>query len=535
YTEIAKPDSTAGWERNIAPDGSYTVEEGGRLTEQHLASGITGVFDSAGEEDWHLDRNGNMVDDESDPDAPPLTEEDDTDNDGCHEMMDFDDNNNDNDENINFDDSDYNTNLLARYTKNISVNCVDTSPMFYFELAVDPSEGDAPLTVNAEVLYKGEKRSIEKFEWLSGLPGAAPVETTEPEITLVYDKYGTFILTVILHHKSGKQLVDTYPIVVKKPGAVTSVVELGTFDPGCTGSFCYTMDVDIDQYGNIFVLSENWDVPDRGLVNVLSGDETWLDSMVLETAERGALVNLSIDDNGFIYVLDSNIGLSVSIYNSRGTLVKLISLADFGEVLEFKGLAVADNGDIFVGRGRGNNITLIKCVRAEDYACSVLDQVNIASDDGFIGALDVDLDMTSEGNIAILAVGLVSYYTQEGVLISSFTPSGPQDVSWIFHLAIGPNDEVFVSDNRRYDIPNATIYVYDSDGNSLYNFEVPAFNWGMYVDKLGIIYMTTYDQGIVRTYAPEYIVDQAAGRIAARAPEVPGFNIRRVNVVPLDG
>ena len=564
YTSIVKPNDTSGWRREIEPDGSYTTFSGDSIIEKHTPDGLTVSYKLDGAESWTLDENGNFTDDRNDPNAPPLTTDNDSDSDGCHNMLDFDDDDNDNDGNSNFDDNDFNTNMLARHSREVaSVPCMTTN-FFSMELEATPNRGNAPLTVHATAKIKGIADAVDKYIWITGKPGEQPLETNENNIDIPYDKYGSFLLIVIVQLKNGAQALDTSSIVIVDDARLEPLVPFKTFDAVCTQPErnCYTMDVDIDQYGNIFVLAENWSAEYFNQISVHNPQHEWIDTLELDTEQKTAqngteLLNLTLDKNGFIYVLDTYDPARVVIFNSLGERVSEVSLEEFQEDAiggwEFKGLVVSNEGDIIVGHAYFDAFKwdIIRCSKKTGYQCKVVDTIAVQTDYMFGAIFDVDLDVSPQGEIVALSYGDLFFYNTDDDLLKTYPLFDSLPVNYqnlnsgtfqLSHLAIGPGGEIYTTqyyehtydpETREY-YNEAFLHVFNSAGVYQYSLSIPHFNWDIFVDNLGILYITTYNEGIISLYAPEYIAGQALGRMALRSENISGFNVRRVKIVPLD-
>ena len=535
YTRIEKTDENT-WTREIEPDGTYVTTESGKTKEEHFSNALTVSYDASDIESWILDENANFTEDTVDPVAPELTEENDTDSDGCHNMRDFMDNDNDNDSSINFDDSNYNTNLLVGAVHNIDTDCVPTAPAFAVFLQADNTAGDAPLQVNAQIELYADLDNIEKFEWLSGKPGAPAQETQTPGASFTYTEYGTFVLTAIIHLVDGRRLIDTLPIYVRKTEDAGQLEQYTTFEAVCESDNCYTMDVNVDQYGNVFVLAEDWDGGPDSMVSVHDPHYEHVNTIDMEDGSMNVeIVSMAMDKNGFIYLLDTEDRLAVTIHNSLGEQVKEVDVNVSGEdgFMDYMGLAINDAGNLFIGHidRSADKAELIKCTRASDYTCEQFAEVDLTPDI-FVGIFELDVDMTSDDEVAFLHDNKVFYYNQDGTLLRTHTLQqiSPFNAG---HLAVGPDDEFYAGYNDT--LTNSIISAYSSSGDYQYEFNVPYFIWGMHVDNIGILYVTTYSQGIVSLYAPGYIVNQSAGRALARNTDVPGFTLHPVTIIRTDG
>lgn len=542
YTTIEKPDDPGGWTTEIEPDGTYTIERNGEVIEQHYSDGMTVVRGAGGAESWTLDGNANFTDDTSDPDAPALTSQTDSDGDGCHNMRDFDDADSDNDGAANRDDADYNTNLLAGSVLGISTNCVMTAPIYAIELVAEPAEGGAPLTVEAHTRFRGDPAAIEKFVWTTGIPGAEPIETAIPKLTITYEQYGAYILTVVVTLTTGEELVDTFPILVVDRGNTDQLVHLTDFDAQCSGGdLCYTMDVDVDQYGNLFVLIHDFlGDPQSGQVGIYDPSYDLIDTIDTPHPDqygRSQPLNIAVDENGFIYVLDSWDTGAVLIYDSLGRKLDEISMATVlsGESTwaTLSGIAVNDGGDFFVGHAIGAWDEIIHCTKSSGYQCEIIGPLTMIG--GGLGAVfNMDVELTGSGDLAVLYEDKLYYYRQDGTYIKACPLVKEDDVEEsLAHLALGPRDEIYIAGMENI-YGRTNIYVYNSECEFQYSFSVPyELLWDTGVDQLGKLYIAAFSAGIISVYAPEYLVNQSAESVAARAARNGGFNVRPVRVIRL--
>ena len=538
YSTMVQPDN-AGWIRSIEPDGAYTISQNAQTLEEHTSDGVTAVYNNDGTEDWFLDDNANFQDDATDPEAPALDATLDTDSDGCHNMRDFLDDDNDNDSTGNFDDGDYNTNLLAANVRSVEPGCLTGVSVFAVDLEVSPDTGDAPLTVTAKAAVRGNPGAVSKYVWITGKPGAEPVETTTPSTTVTYDQYGAFILTVEVQLTNGEKIIDTYPVTVVKSNYTGGMVLQNEFSASCQGSDnCYTHDIDVDQYGNMFVLIDTWTSGDnRYQVDMMQPGETSISTTANLTIDKGYefpyLINMALDSNGFIYTLDTRAPLAIYVHDALGNPMSTIdidsALPAGADTLDVKGIAVDDDGNVYFGYSAftSSQLSVYKCSKTGmAYDCGEL--LTTSSGD-FVAILDIDLEIDHRGYLAVLASTSIKYYDATGELVASHS----MDREYM-NLAVGPDGTYYVAISEL----GGVISAYNSSGSFLYDITPVGLTdglvWDMYVDKLGKLYVTTYSSGTVLVYAPEYMVP-GAGRVAAAPAEVGGFNIRRVKAVPLQG
>lgn len=525
---IQKVDYQGGWRRDVNSDGSYSIIAAGKLTENHESNGLTVTY-RQGDEDWFLDENGNFVNDDVDSDAPELDSSNDSDGDMCHDMRDFKDSDNDNDGADNFDDDDYNTNLLAAQRNSINDDCMNNVPVFSLELKLSKNQGDAPLKVNAVAIVKGSSKYIEKYEWITGKPGVAPIETTTPELSVTYDKYGTFVLTVIVHFAGGKKLIDTSPVYVVKSSYGGDLSYSGTLNNNCGD--CMSMEVDIDQYGNIFTISRD-ELTHNDVMTVADGNNEYLDDFYIDQTKIGNLwfFDIDIDENGFIYGLsDGWVGNpGIYIFNSLGELVRKID--NFGGAFEYRGVSVAKNGNIYsshVGR-------LVRCEKSKNYECTEL-PLSFDPDKRQI-AMYSDVAINDENDeIGVLYNGrIISFYDENGDVTRSL------DIGYQFEfheIEFGPNGDIYgLSYGSHGKGEYSSIEIFDNNGNSKGSVNVPGWVEGIAVSKQGVLYVCapwSMGRSLV-VYAPDYIIAQngaaSAGRSSQRVGPFIVHNVKWINL-----
>lgn len=546
YNTSIRTGDSKNWTLSIEPDGSYVVKENNVAAEVHDKDGVTVKY-AGGDENWYLDVNGNHKNDSSDPNAPGLNNTTDTDGDGCQNPRDFDDDDSDNDGNVNFDDEDYNTNQLARSVNGIAgVDCINDVNFFSVELSVTPRSGDAPLTVAANVTLRAARSAIQSFEWITGIPGAQARTTSEPAISITYSDYGKYILTVIVHLKNGMKLVDTAPILVAKPGNMDPLVFFNNFKAQCNNgaTYCYTMDVDVDQFGNLFVLQEGWGTDHFNQVGIYNPDLSHLDTVNIDTGSISyisELINMALDDNGFIYVVDTLDTESFLIFDSMGNRIKSVSLSSMipsnDGAFTLKGLAISrTTGDVFIGFSGfiTTGTKIFKCEKAKNYACgNFLD----LPDSHNYAVFGIDLEMDSNDNLAVLTIDSISYYSQSGTLIKTYNIGGEYN-----NMALGPDDAIYASRFGCIECDpyteNSGISVFNPQGVYQYSLGIQDFvsPWDMFVDAAGILYVATYDEENILVFGPQYMLNKSGARqVAEAAPAAPGFKVRRVNALRLDG
>jgi hypothetical protein len=312
------------------------------------------------------------------------------------------------------------------------------------------------------------------------------------------------------------------------------------FQTHCTGGTdCYAMDIDVDQYGNLFVLSEAWGDEHFNQVGVFDQNQTWIQTHELDTSiktnqDGTELVNMAMDHNGFVYVLDSFKPTQVLIYNSAGTRVKTINIGDYyqdagNSDFKVKGLGVSDKGDIYFGYSPGTTAKVYKMINNGNFSYTP------ASSDAFIsfpipsdpfGVFDIDIEISSKNEVVVLNTAKLDYYSQAGTLIKTYQLGGENT-----NLALGPNDEIYVSEIVDLE---PKVKAFSPAGVYQYTLDLSQYEliWDMFVDRLGMLYITTYDAGSVVMYAPQYVANQSAVR-QVRTGVNGGFNVRPVKAVNL--